>query len=146
MQRIDFGSGSHFQTAIVISFVAKWSAKRGAVRRRTPARHDEVLAKAPRHYTLCSNNWVLKPMLYYHSIIKTHNFKTEDLSRLVALDYESFGGGSRSGVGFLSDMYALCADVWFHAAKRLVLAAEADPTPVKDEVESVVVEYEDFVM
>nr|GEW21888.1 peroxisome biogenesis protein 6 [Tanacetum cinerariifolium] len=45
-----------------------------------------------------------------------------------------------------ADMYALCADAWFHAAKRLVLAAEADPTPVKDEVESVVVEYEDFVM
>nr|GFC73177.1 hypothetical protein [Tanacetum cinerariifolium] len=35
-------------------------------------------------------------MLYSNSIIKTHNFKTEDLSRLVALDYESFGGGSRS--------------------------------------------------
>nr|GEW22991.1 peroxisome biogenesis protein 6 [Tanacetum cinerariifolium] len=34
----------------------------------------------------------------------------------------------------------------FHAAKRLVLATEADPTPVKDKVESVVVEYEDFVM
>ncbi|GJV45851.1 peroxisome biogenesis protein 6 [Tanacetum coccineum] len=45
-----------------------------------------------------------------------------------------------------ADMYALCADAWFHAAKRLVLAAEADPTPVKDEVESVVVEYEDLVL
>ncbi|PWA43544.1 peroxin 6 [Artemisia annua] len=45
-----------------------------------------------------------------------------------------------------ADMYALCADAWFHAAKRLVLAAEADTTSVKDEVESVVVEYEDFVM
>ncbi|GKD20137.1 hypothetical protein Tco_1221840 [Tanacetum coccineum] len=43
-------------------------------------------------------------------------------------------------------MYALCADAWFHAAKRLVLAAEADLTSVKDEAESVVVEYEDFVM
>ncbi|XP_024966559.1 peroxisome biogenesis protein 6 [Cynara cardunculus var. scolymus] len=45
-----------------------------------------------------------------------------------------------------ADMYALCADAWFHAAKRKVLAADADPTSVKDEVDSVVVEYEDFVM
>ncbi|KAI7747693.1 hypothetical protein M8C21_029031 [Ambrosia artemisiifolia] len=45
-----------------------------------------------------------------------------------------------------ADMYALCADAWFHAAKRKVLAADADPTNMKDEVDSVVVEYEDFVM
>lgn len=44
-----------------------------------------------------------------------------------------------------ADMYALCADAWFHAARRKVLAADADPTSVKDEVDSVVVEYEDFV-
>ncbi|XP_076888594.1 peroxisomal ATPase PEX6-like [Bidens hawaiensis] len=44
-----------------------------------------------------------------------------------------------------ADMYALCADAWFHAAKRKVLAADADPTNVKDELDSVVVEYEDFV-
>lgn len=45
-----------------------------------------------------------------------------------------------------ADMYALCADAWFHAARRKVLAADADPTSMKDEVDSVVVEYEDFVM
>ncbi|KAJ9547632.1 hypothetical protein OSB04_020175 [Centaurea solstitialis] len=45
-----------------------------------------------------------------------------------------------------ADMYALCADAWFHAAKRKVLAADGDPTCVKDEVDSVVVEYEDFVI
>ncbi|KAK9055813.1 hypothetical protein SSX86_026898 [Deinandra increscens subsp. villosa] len=45
-----------------------------------------------------------------------------------------------------ADMYALCADAWFHAAKRKVLAADADPANMKDEVDSVVVEYEDFVM
>lgn len=44
-----------------------------------------------------------------------------------------------------ADMYALCADAWFHAAKRKVLAADADLTCMKDEVDSVVVEYEDFV-
>ncbi|KAI3741821.1 hypothetical protein L1987_59499 [Smallanthus sonchifolius] len=44
-----------------------------------------------------------------------------------------------------ADMYALCADAWFHAAKRRVLAADADPTNMKDEVDSVVVEYEDFM-
>ncbi|XP_071697205.1 peroxisomal ATPase PEX6 isoform X2 [Rutidosis leptorrhynchoides] len=44
-----------------------------------------------------------------------------------------------------ADMYALCADAWFHAAKRQVLAADADPTCMKDEIDSVVVEYEDFV-
>ncbi|XP_023747852.1 peroxisome biogenesis protein 6 [Lactuca sativa] len=45
-----------------------------------------------------------------------------------------------------ADMYALCADAWFHAARRKVLDADADPTSMKDEVDSVVVEYEDFVM
>ncbi|KAJ0581835.1 putative AAA+ ATPase domain, ATPase, AAA-type, core [Helianthus annuus] len=44
-----------------------------------------------------------------------------------------------------ADMYALCADAWFHAAKRKVLAADADPTNMKDDVDFVVVEYEDFV-
>ncbi|XP_022022465.1 peroxisome biogenesis protein 6 isoform X3 [Helianthus annuus] len=39
------------------------------------------------------------------------------------------------------DMYAFCVDAWFHAAKRKVLAADADPTNMN----YVVVEYEDFV-
>ncbi|KAL8192677.1 hypothetical protein R6Q57_027487 [Mikania cordata] len=43
-----------------------------------------------------------------------------------------------------ADMYALCAVAWFHAAKQQVLAVDADPTNMKDEVDSVV-EYEDFV-
>ncbi|CAH1420486.1 unnamed protein product [Lactuca virosa] len=45
-----------------------------------------------------------------------------------------------------ADMYALCADAWFHAARRKVLDADADTASMKDEVDSVVVEYEDFVM
>ncbi|KAF5781772.1 putative ATPase, AAA-type, core, P-loop containing nucleoside triphosphate hydrolase [Helianthus annuus] len=44
-----------------------------------------------------------------------------------------------------ADIYAFCVDVWFHAAKRKVLATDADPTNLKDDVDSVVVEYEDFV-
>ncbi|MFS7917347.1 hypothetical protein Hanom_Chr03g00187961 [Helianthus anomalus] len=42
-------------------------------------------------------------------------------------------------------MYAVCVDAWFYAAKRKVLAADADPTNKKDDVDSVDVEYEDFV-
>ncbi|GJX79984.1 hypothetical protein Tco_0328133 [Tanacetum coccineum] len=63
MQRIDFGSGSHFQMAIVINFVVKWSAKRGGC--SEAANPDEArrsatsaVAKAPRHYTLCSKEYL----------------------------------------------------------------------------------------
>ncbi|KAK8499516.1 hypothetical protein V6N12_011601 [Hibiscus sabdariffa] len=41
-----------------------------------------------------------------------------------------------------ADMYALCADAWFHAAKRKVLSSDSSST---DEADSLVVEYEDFV-
>lgn len=43
-----------------------------------------------------------------------------------------------------ADMYALCADAWFHAAKRKVLT-QSDSTSADDQADSVVVEYEDFV-
>ncbi|GMI73773.1 peroxin 6 [Hibiscus trionum] len=41
-----------------------------------------------------------------------------------------------------ADMYALCADAWFHAAKRKVLSSDSSST---DQADSLVVEYEDFV-
>uniref|UniRef100_A0A7C8YGR8 Adenosinetriphosphatase n=2 Tax=Opuntia streptacantha TaxID=393608 RepID=A0A7C8YGR8_OPUST len=46
-----------------------------------------------------------------------------------------------------ADMYALCADAWFHAAKRQVLSSESESesSSHNDEVESIVVEYEDFM-
>lgn len=44
-----------------------------------------------------------------------------------------------------ADMYALCADAWFHAAKRKALAPHSDSTCVDDEADSIVVEYEDFL-
>ncbi|KAL2556705.1 Peroxisome biogenesis protein 6 [Forsythia ovata] len=44
-----------------------------------------------------------------------------------------------------ADMYALCADAWFHAAKRKVLVADSDSTDSRDHPDSIVVEYEDFV-
>lgn len=44
-----------------------------------------------------------------------------------------------------ADMYALCADAWFNAAKRKALAPQSDPTVTDDQADSVVVEYDDFV-
>ncbi|KAB1203040.1 Peroxisome biogenesis protein 6 [Morella rubra] len=44
-----------------------------------------------------------------------------------------------------ADMYALCADAWFHAAKRKVLNVDSDSSPVDDKGDAVVVEYDDFV-
>lgn len=42
-------------------------------------------------------------------------------------------------------MYALCADAWFHAAKRKVLSSDSDSSGTDDRADSVVVEYNDFV-
>ncbi|KAL1832909.1 hypothetical protein ACET3Z_002560 [Daucus carota] len=44
-----------------------------------------------------------------------------------------------------ADMYALCADAWFNAAKRKALATQADPSVTDDQADSVVVEYDDFL-
>ncbi|KAL3531437.1 hypothetical protein ACH5RR_010759 [Cinchona calisaya] len=44
-----------------------------------------------------------------------------------------------------ADMYALCADAWFHAAKRKVLAAGSDSSSSSDQTDLVVVEYGDFI-
>ncbi|KAK1385186.1 Peroxisome biogenesis protein 6 [Heracleum sosnowskyi] len=44
-----------------------------------------------------------------------------------------------------ADMYALCADAWFNAAKRKALAPQSDPTVTDDQADSVIVEYDDFV-
>ncbi|PPD95511.1 hypothetical protein GOBAR_DD07447 [Gossypium barbadense] len=41
-----------------------------------------------------------------------------------------------------ADMYALCADAWFHAAKRKVLSPDSSSM---DQADSIVVEYDDFV-
>ncbi|KAK4492575.1 hypothetical protein RD792_003390 [Penstemon davidsonii] len=43
-----------------------------------------------------------------------------------------------------ADMYALCADAWFHAAKRKVRLANSD-SGSSDQADSLVVEYEDFI-
>lgn len=43
-----------------------------------------------------------------------------------------------------ADMYALCADAWFHAAKRKVSVDDSDSRP-PDQPEAIVVEYEDFI-
>ncbi|KAL0459632.1 UNVERIFIED_CONTAM: Peroxisome biogenesis protein 6 [Sesamum latifolium] len=43
-----------------------------------------------------------------------------------------------------ADMYALCADAWFHAAKRKVLYADSDSAS-PDQSNTIVVEYEDFI-
>ncbi|XP_057805197.1 peroxisomal ATPase PEX6 [Salvia miltiorrhiza] len=43
-----------------------------------------------------------------------------------------------------ADIYALCADAWFHAAKRKVSVDVSDSSP-PDQPEAVVVEYEDFI-
>ncbi|XP_059438580.1 peroxisomal ATPase PEX6 [Corylus avellana] len=44
-----------------------------------------------------------------------------------------------------ADMYALCADAWFHAAKRKVLSVDSDSSRIDDQADSVVVDYDDFV-
>ncbi|MED6155243.1 peroxisomal assembly protein [Stylosanthes scabra] len=44
-----------------------------------------------------------------------------------------------------ADMYALCADAWFHAAKRKVSSADSESSSQDSEADSVVVEYNDFV-
>ncbi|VFQ82114.1 unnamed protein product [Cuscuta campestris] len=45
-----------------------------------------------------------------------------------------------------ADMYALCADAWFHAAKRKALATcTEDSTGPSDAPDSITVEYDDFV-
>ncbi|KAL5731438.1 peroxisomal assembly protein [Ranunculus cassubicifolius] len=44
-----------------------------------------------------------------------------------------------------ADMYALCADAWFYAAKRKVLGLRSDSSNIDDEPDSVVVEFDDFV-
>ncbi|KAK4281067.1 hypothetical protein QN277_012606 [Acacia crassicarpa] len=44
-----------------------------------------------------------------------------------------------------ADMYALCADAWFQAAKRKVLSADPESSGKDDDADSVIVEYSDFV-
>ncbi|KAI6695718.1 hypothetical protein NL676_023428 [Syzygium grande] len=44
-----------------------------------------------------------------------------------------------------ADMYALCADAWFHAAKSKVLSSEVDSSSKDLAADSIVVGYEDFV-
>ncbi|XP_056168072.1 peroxisomal ATPase PEX6 isoform X5 [Syzygium oleosum] len=44
-----------------------------------------------------------------------------------------------------ADMYALCADAWFHAAKSKVLSSDVDSSSKDLAADSVVVGYEDFV-
>ncbi|XP_022876583.1 peroxisome biogenesis protein 6 isoform X2 [Olea europaea var. sylvestris] len=44
-----------------------------------------------------------------------------------------------------ADMYALCADAWFHAAKRKVLVTDSDSMDLHDQPDSIIVEYEDFL-
>ncbi|KAG7025568.1 Peroxisome biogenesis protein 6 [Cucurbita argyrosperma subsp. argyrosperma] len=43
-----------------------------------------------------------------------------------------------------ADMYALCADAWFHAAKRKVISSDSSSS-LDDQDDAVVVEYDDFV-
>ncbi|RID40084.1 hypothetical protein BRARA_J00151 [Brassica rapa] len=44
-----------------------------------------------------------------------------------------------------ADMYALCADAWFQAAKRKVLNSDSEDSVPEDDPDSVVVEYVDFI-
>lgn len=44
-----------------------------------------------------------------------------------------------------ADMYALCADAWFHAAKRKVLGSDSESSSQVHQADSVVVEYDDFI-
>ncbi|GAB2299130.1 peroxisomal assembly protein [Dionaea muscipula] len=43
-----------------------------------------------------------------------------------------------------ADMYALCADAWFHAAKRKVSSSQSDSS-MDDPADAVIVEYADFM-
>lgn len=43
-----------------------------------------------------------------------------------------------------ADMYALCADAWFHAAKRKVISSDSSSS-INDQDDAVIVEYDDFV-
>ncbi|WRX11196.1 ATPase [Theobroma cacao] len=43
-----------------------------------------------------------------------------------------------------ADMYALCADAWFHAAKRKVLSSDSDSS-CTGQADSIVVQYDDFM-
>ncbi|KAL8263340.1 hypothetical protein R6Q59_024689 [Mikania micrantha] len=73
--------------------------------------------------------------------VLTHKFKLHEGTFLISVFNSKEMPPNFTG----ADMYALCAVAWFHAAKYQVLAVDADPTNMKDEVDSVVVEYEDFV-
>ncbi|KAJ6401085.1 hypothetical protein OIU84_016495 [Salix udensis] len=44
-----------------------------------------------------------------------------------------------------ADMYALCADAWFHAAKRKALSSDSESPSTVDQADSVIVEYNDFI-
>ncbi|CAN8295835.1 unnamed protein product [Cochlearia groenlandica] len=44
-----------------------------------------------------------------------------------------------------ADMYALCADAWFQAAKRKVLNSDSGDSVAEDDPDSVMVEYVDFI-
>ncbi|GMN38088.1 hypothetical protein TIFTF001_007343 [Ficus carica] len=44
-----------------------------------------------------------------------------------------------------ADMYALCADAWFNAAKRKVSSSDSDSCSANNQADSVIVEYDDFV-
>ncbi|XP_074560015.1 peroxisomal ATPase PEX6 isoform X3 [Curcuma longa] len=44
-----------------------------------------------------------------------------------------------------ADMYALCADAWFHAAKRKVSDVRLDSSSIDDKADSVIVEINDFM-
>ncbi|KAL5561531.1 hypothetical protein UlMin_031278 [Ulmus minor] len=44
-----------------------------------------------------------------------------------------------------ADMYALCADAWFNAAKRKVSSSSSDSSGTDNQTDDVVVEYKDFV-
>ncbi|KAL0700584.1 hypothetical protein Bca4012_056706 [Brassica carinata] len=44
-----------------------------------------------------------------------------------------------------ADMYALCADAWFQAAKRKVLNSDSEDSVPEEDPDSVVVEYVDFI-
>ncbi|KAF5200227.1 Peroxisome biogenesis protein [Thalictrum thalictroides] len=44
-----------------------------------------------------------------------------------------------------ADMYALCADAWFHAAKRKVASLQSDSLGIDDQSDAIIVEFDDFV-
>ncbi|OMO50614.1 hypothetical protein CCACVL1_30346 [Corchorus capsularis] len=43
-----------------------------------------------------------------------------------------------------ADMYALCADAWFHAAKRKALSSDSESSST-DQADSIIIEYDDFM-